>query len=318
MALSTELPGDDPRPPALRARSSGLAYGGLAIATLGWATGFIAGKLALEDMTPLVVAGWRHVLAALLLLPFAWRQRPATRLGSAAMPLAVMVVCGGVLYPCLFLGALVRTSATTTSLLIALNPVLTVLASPLVGERLDARRVTGIAIALCGAVLVITRGHLGDLAELTLDPGDLLALAAAAAWTCFNLASHRAAAHLAPAFSNCVIYALGSAALLLLSLSDGPWAQLTGAGPTALGGLTAMAVLSSVIAGQLFLVGVAAVGINRAVVFVYVVPVLTAVLAAILLDERLSGAQAIGGAAVLAGVVVATWEGVRRTALRGR
>jgi len=36
-----------------------LAYAGLMLSTLGWASGFIAGKFALAEMTPLSVAGER-------------------------------------------------------------------------------------------------------------------------------------------------------------------------------------------------------------------------------------------------------------------
>src|SRR5690349_4245407 len=117
-----------------RPTSQGLAYVGLSLATVGWASGFIAGKLALGAMSPLVVAAWRYAVAAVILLPFALRQRPADGLGPAARPLALMMLCGGVLYPWLFLAALQQTSATNTALLIALNPVLTLLFSPLVGE----------------------------------------------------------------------------------------------------------------------------------------------------------------------------------------
>src|SRR5262245_25022499 len=110
------------------------AYAGLSLATLGWSSGFIAGKLALGEMTPLPVAAWRYAVAAAVLMPFAFRQRPPGGLGAARAPLALMVVCGGVLYPWLFLLALARTSATNAALLIALNPVLTFAFGPLVGE----------------------------------------------------------------------------------------------------------------------------------------------------------------------------------------
>jgi drug/metabolite transporter (DMT)-like permease len=63
-----------------------------------------------------------------------------------------------------------------------------------------------------------------------------------------------------------------------------------------------MALLSSVIAGQLFLTGIRQVGVARTVVFVYLVPVLTALASAVVLGERLHAAQAVGGVAVLAGV----------------
>jgi drug/metabolite transporter (DMT)-like permease len=213
-----------------------------------------------------------------------------------------MVVCGGILYPALFLLALSRTTATNTALLVALNPVLTLLFAPLVGEPVDRRRLGGVAVALAGAVIVITRGDPVHLTGLSLASGDLLALAGAGAWASFNLTSRRVVGRLTPAFTNCAIYTLGGTALALLGLPEHPWVQLTGATPTALAGIAIMAVLSSVIAGQFFLIGVRTVGVGRTVVFVYVVPVLTALMSATLLGEAFHVSQAVGGGAVLAGV----------------
>src|ERR1700756_32863 len=56
-----------------RVRAETLAYAGLGVATVGWAIGFIAGKLALTAMSPLAVAAWRYAVAATILLPFALR-----------------------------------------------------------------------------------------------------------------------------------------------------------------------------------------------------------------------------------------------------
>src|SRR5256886_10750084 len=204
------MPALTQRAPSMEARR--LAYAGLSLSTVGWAAAFIAGKVALADMTPLSVAVWRYALASTVLLPFALRQRPASGIGRAAAPLAVMVVCGGVLYPWFFLLDLAHTSATNAALLIALNPVFTLLLSPLVGERLDRHRVGGISLALAGAAVVITAGDRHRLLGLTLQRGDLLAVAAAASWALFNLASRPVVARLAPAFTNCVVYGIGGAA----------------------------------------------------------------------------------------------------------
>src|SRR5437867_8963808 len=205
-----------PTPPAL-------AYAGLSVATVGWAAGFVAGKLALGAMSPLVVAAWRYAVAAAILLPFALRQRPADGLGRAAGPLALMVVCGGILYPWLFLLALSRTSATNTALLIALNPVLTLLFAPLVGERLDRRRIVGVAVALAGAATVITRGDLGHVRSISFAGGDLIALAAAGAWATFNLTSRGVVGRLTPAFTNCVIHTIGGVSRYVLCSGAEPW-----------------------------------------------------------------------------------------------
>jgi drug/metabolite transporter (DMT)-like permease len=278
------------------------AYAGLALATVGWSAGFVAGKFALGEMTPLPVAAWRYTVAAAILLPFAIRQRPSGRLRGVAGPLVAMILSGGVAYPWLFLLALSRTSATNTALLIALNPVLTILLAPLVGERLERHRLAGLALALLGAATVVTRGDVRHLAALSLRGGDLIAIAAAAAWAAFNLTSRTVVGHLRPAFINCVIYAIGAVALSALGRADHPWDQLAAATPVAIGGIVLMAVLSSVIAGQFFLVGVRTVGIGRTVVFVYLVPVVTALMSATLLGERFELVQGIGGAAVLTGV----------------
>jgi len=283
------------------------AYVGLCVASLAWASAFILGKFVLAELGALTAAAWRHAVAALILLPFAWRRRRAANWSAALLPLALMVVCGGVLYPSIFFAALARTSATNTSLLIALNPALTFLLAPLVGESYTRRGLIGIALALSGAALVITHGDLAVLTSLTAArSGDLLAFGAAMIWATFNIASRGVVAHLPHAMTNTVVYGLGCMALFALAAPQHPWAQVAGASPLALGALCGMVLLSSVLAGQLFLYGVHTVGVNRTVVFVYIVPVLTAAGSALVLGETPLPAQVVGGAAVLAGVWVTT------------
>jgi len=283
------------------------AYAGLCVATMAWASAFVFGKIVLAEIEALSAGAWRHALAATILLPFAWRARRAAHLRAALLPLALMIACGGVLYPWTFFAALDRTSATNTSLLIALNPALTFLLAPLVGERYTRRGGLGIVLALCGAALVITHGDLAVVTNLAAArSGDLLALGAAALWAIFNVGSRRVVAHLPHALTNTCIYGFGSLALFTLASPEQPLEQLAGASPAALGALAAMVVLSSVLAGQLFLYGVHTVGVGRTVVFVYLVPVLTAAAATVMLGEPLLATQVVGGAAVLAGVYVTT------------
>lgn len=280
-----------------------VAYAGLALSTFGWASAFIAGKVVLAEMTPLPAAAARYAAATVVLLPFALRRERGD-VAAVAVPLGLMVVCGGVLYPWLFLLALRHTTATNTSLLIALNPVFTMLLAPLVGERLDRRRLTGVLLALAGAATVITAGQSAtvDLAPGAVNLGDAFAVTGAACWALFNLASRRVVAHLSPALTNCIVYGIGSVAMLMLGRGEHPFDQLRGATPLALGGLLSMALLSSVVAGQFFLVGVRSVGVGRTVVFVYFVPVVTALLSVTLLGEPFRVAQAVGGACVLTGI----------------
>ncbi|MEO8600972.1 MAG: DMT family transporter [bacterium] len=283
------------------------AYLGLCAASLFWATAFIAGKVVLAELTPLTAAGTRHLAAALLLLPFAWRARRSADLRPVLLPLAVMIICGGVFYQWTFMAALQRTSATNASLLVALNPAFTVLLAPLVGEPLSRRGFAGVLMALAGAAVVITHGDLAVLAGLLLARGgDLLAILAAALWATFNICARSVVGHLPHSMTNALCYGIGSVVMLTLALPEAPFAQIAHASPAALAALLSMVVLSSVLAGQFFLYGVHTVGVGRTVVFVYLVPVITALLSAAFLGEPLLASQVFGGTLVLAGVWITT------------
>jgi drug/metabolite transporter (DMT)-like permease len=293
-------------PVASRFDAELLAYAGLTAASLGWASAYVAGKLALAELTPLTVAASRFAVAALILVPFGVRGAPWREVRRVARPLLVLVGCGSVLYPWVFLLALSRTTATNTALLIALNPVFTILLAPLIGERLSAQRVAGVTLALVGAATVITKGDVRHLTALSLNSGDLLAVMAAAIWSVFNLASRHVVLRLSPAFTNSVVYVVGGLALCILALPEHPWMQVRAASMSAIAGVVIMAVGASVFSGQFFLMGVRTLGVSRAVVFIYLMPVLTAVLSVLLLGERFGPAQLLGGGAVLAGVYWST------------
>ncbi len=293
-----------------------IAYAGLACAALCWASAFIAGKLALAELTPLTLAAWRYVFALAMLFPFVLRRDDWRGLRAVSGRLALMVLCGGVLYPALFLAALSRTTATNTSLLVALNPTLTALLAPLAGEPIDPRRLPGVLLALAGAAIVVTHGELGRIGELGHASGDLLAIVAACCWVGFNVAARSIVARAKPAQINFVVYAVGAVALFGLAHTEQPVRQMMTASASAIIAVVIMAALSSALAGQLFLIGVRAVGVTRAAIFVNFVPVLTAALAALLLGERIEAAQAVGGAAVLAGVWWTTRRGVARPLAR--
>jgi len=282
------------------------AHLGLALAVLFWAAAFVAGKVALAEMTPLAVSAWRYAIAATLLLPFGLRAWPGIAvLRPVLAPLALLVLCGGIAYPWLFLTALQNTTATNTSLLIALNPIGTILLAPLVGEVLTRARLAGASLALLGAAIVITGGELGRLVEVSSHSGDLLALGAAGVWACFNLTSRRVVARMTSASINFAVYGIGCIALFALAADEQPIAQLREASVSVYAALFVLAALASVLAGQLFLGGVRLLGVSRTVIYINLVPPTTALLSWLFIGEALGAATAVGGVAVLGGVYLA-------------
>ncbi len=289
-----------------RVPSRDLAYVGLLVAAVGWGAAFIAGKLALHDLTATSTAAWRFAVATVLLLPFAVPQFDVATLRAARGPLAIMVLCGGVLYPWLFMASLERTSATNTSLIIAIMPVLTCALCPLVGEPISRRHWFAVLLALAGAVVVVSRGEAAGLAGLQdVNDGDLLAFAAAVVWSVFNLASRRAVGRVPGSVINTLVCGIGAVALFGLALPERPLKQLFDASPVGLGGLLFLALVPSVLSGLAYLNAVRVLGVGRSVVFVYCVPFVTAGLAALVLGESLNWNQGAGGALIFSGLLVA-------------
>lgn len=296
--------------PAVRTSRETMAYLSLSLMSVGWASAFIAGKVVLAEITPLAGAAIRYLMAAAVLSPLAFRALPRlSDVWRVRRPLLIMMVCGGFCYQWLFLLALQNTTATNASLLIALNPVLTMLLGSVAGEGLERRRLPGAFLALLGAAIVITRGdwdRVSALAHGAVQLGDIIAVVAAMCWACFNIASRRVVHVLSAGFTNTFIYAIGGCVLALLSGPANLTSQLSHASTAAWIGLLAMAVLSSAFAGQLFLYGVRVVGVNRTVLFIYLTPVLTAFASVLWLGESLTLAHLAGGAAVLFGVYWST------------
>ena len=283
-----------------------LAFLGLVLAALGWGGAFIAGKLALREISVLTASAWRYVFAAAVLIPFAVRHAGNVSLSNSAGALFIMFLCGGLMYPLLFMTALERTSATNTSLIVALMPVLTLFLCPLIGESVSRRRWFAAFVALGGAAVVISRGEIAVLVGLSsFNPGDVFALAAAGVWAVFNLASRRAVVELPTSVINAILYGSGGAIMMILALPEMPLLQLQDASSIGWGSVLFLAIVPSVFSGHLYLNAMRVLGVSRSVVFIYCVPFVTAALASLFLGETINRYQTIGGVLIFAGLVLA-------------
>jgi drug/metabolite transporter (DMT)-like permease len=168
----------------------------LVLATLFWSGNFVVGKAALASMTPLELTFWRWALAAVPLLLLArfiekpdWRA--VLRRWPVLLVLSLLGMCG---YTLLLYGALGYTSAMNASLITAANPALiVVMAVVLLGEKTTGLGWLGIVLGLLGVLLVLTRGELLRVSSLTMNPGELLMIAAIVVWGLYTIIARRLA-----------------------------------------------------------------------------------------------------------------------------
>ncbi|MGI5268520.1 EamA family transporter [Nonomuraea sp. CA-218870] len=173
-----------------------------------WGVNFVVMQVGLEHFPPLLYAGLRFAMAAFPALLLV--GRPAVRWRWIA---AVAATLGAGQFALLLVGMRAGMPAGLTSLVLQMQVLFTILfAVTLLGERLTARRVTGLAAAFGGLALVAADfGGSGPIGAFA------LCVAAAAAWGLGNVAQRRAAPPDSLRFMVWVS-ALSSPPLLLLSL----------------------------------------------------------------------------------------------------
>lgn len=309
------------REPALWTRLSS-PYLLLLLPPLFWATNAIVGKVAAQaGIPPAAFAFWRWVLALILILPFAaplmWQARQRIR---EAWPLLLLfgALSAGA-YNVLMYAALQTSTALNVTLVAASMPVvMAVLARVWLTERLGALAWVGIAVSGLGVLLVIARGDPKVLLSLQLQPGDLLMLLATLSWSIYSVLLRRHPPRLPPLAFLAAQMAGGLVILLPLyaweSLALGQTLPLTA---TTAWILPYTAVFPAILAFYFWNKGVAAVGPGVAGVYTNLLPLLTALMAVVLLGEALTWVHVAGLVLILGGIALVT-HGKSRAEIKAR
>jgi len=273
-----------------------------------WGTAGVAG-LALGERTgldPLAVGWYRLAVAALVLLGArALRRGPRPEVARRDLPRVAGV---GVLlawYQVTFFAAVDRAGvALATLVTLGLAPVLVAVATAAAGrERPRAAVLAALVAAIAGLALLVGVPSGGDPADRI--PGALLALGSAAGYAGVTLLSRGLAGRVAPGDLTVAGFAVATVALLPLAAASGLSLAAPGAAPPAgtLGLLLYLGAVPTALAYALFFSGLRTTGATAAAVITLVEPLTAAVLAAVLVGERLGPAGLAGGALLLAAVV---------------
>ena len=273
---------------------SGTAFGAMAI----------FGKLAYGDgVTVGTLLAVRFAIAALLfwILVFAGgaaHEVRALRRRDVAVGLA-LGACGYAIQAGCYFAALERIDASLLAILLYTFPAIVAAAAVALGrERLDARRLTALALALGGLVLVVAGTGIGALDPL----GAALALCAALVYSTYILVSDTVVGRMRPTVLSALVC---SGAAVSLTVGSTLLGQLRPADVT-LGGwgwLACLAVVSTVGAICLFFAGLKRVGPTSASILATVEPLVTVLLAFLVFGERLGPLQLAGGTLILAAVL---------------
>jgi drug/metabolite transporter (DMT)-like permease len=280
------------------------------IALLLWSGTAVANKIAVASMDPLTAGVLRSMLAGFVAIAIAVAGRLPLPAGPRNKALLVVVGTGCfAVWPMLLSLGLGHTTANHGALIMALIPVFTGLIAAVFDRR--APRFgwyAGAGLALAGTVVLIT-SRAGPLTTAGASPaGDLIVMAGVGVCALGYVAGGRLTPLIGTRATTfwglaCASVILIPVFILLAPRTD--WGAVSAAGWV---GVAYLTLMSSLLGYALWFWALGHGGISRIGSWQFGQPVMTLILAALVLGEALTLPLALAGAVILAG----TWLAQRK------
>ncbi len=296
--------------PAVLPVSSGIPL--LVVAGVLWGTGGLLGSLlgAATGLSPLAVAGYRLLTGGVLLLAVC-RRLPR---GRDAWRRTVITALLAAQFQACYFGAVAQTSVSLATLVtIGVAPVLVLLVEQLRGRPASGRTAAAAGLAVVGLALLVGLPAPGSG---NVAAGAGLALLSAAGFAGLTVLGARPVPGLDAVTATGTAFALGGMVVFAAAV------PLTGVGfvptPAGLGLLLAFAILPTALAYTCFFRGLRTAPASVGAVVALLEPLTAAVLAAVVLGERLGAPGLVGAVLIGAAVVLVSRAGAMGRAARSR
>jgi drug/metabolite transporter (DMT)-like permease len=270
---------------------------------LVWGIPYMFIKMAVEGGVPPAMVAWGRVaIAAVLLLPIAWRTGALRGWRAHWRPVVAFAIVEIVVpFPLISAGEQWVTSSLT-AILIATVPLMVALMSlrfdP--SEGVTRGRLAGLLVGFAGVVVLLGIDVAGRPQELL---GAAMILVASVGYAIAPMIVKRSLSDVVPLGPVTGSVVVGALLLAPLALVSAPGMAPT---PAALGSVVVLGVVCSALAFLLFFALITEAGPSRATVITYVNPLVAVALGVVLLDERIGAATVAGLVLILTGSWVAT------------
>ncbi len=271
-----------------------------------WGGTFIATKIALEEVSPATIVWIRFAMGVVILgATVVLRKQFAIPEKSEWLYFALLGFIGVTFHQWLQANGLKTAQATTTAWIVATTPVFIALLGWLVlKEKLNWIQVGGITAAALGVLLIVSKGDLGALftgKEGTI--GDLLVLISAPNWAIYTVLSRRELARHPAARMMFYVMLLGWLFTTIWIFGFGPGlSEIHNITLKGWGAILMLGIFGSGLAYIAWYDALQALPASQLGVFLNIEPLVTTLLAALLLNESITLLVLLGGGIIILGI----------------
>ena len=286
----------------------------LFLATLGWGSNTIASRLAVGEVSPMLLIFFRWGFVVVILLSLYWRQMidewPIIR--PRLKWLLIMGGCGLSLFNAFFYIAAHSTTAVNLGIIQSTMPGMILLGSFMFfGDRINRLQFSGLLLTLLGVGVIVTQGSLEQLMQLTFNHGDLLMI-----FACSFYAMYTVGLKSRPKISGMVMLAYFSVAAFLMTIPLMIFESFIYG--TVMPGVKGFAIVfyiamvPSFLSQIFFMRGVDLIGPGSAGLYANLVPIFSAIMAVLLLSEEFALFHLASMLLVFGGIGLFEYQGRRK------
>lgn len=280
-----------------------LAYAAFAVVCIVWGTTYLAIRVAVRTIPPMLLTSARFVVAGLILFALALLRRERIPRAFAELLVVGLLMVGVGNFAVVWSEQWVPSG--DAALLVATAPFWAVIMERTRkdGERIDARRAVGMLIGFIGVALLVTPGAAGRAFDAHFILGAIAVQFGSIAWQYGTLRGKYNLKDVPPLMSSAFQMLAGGVAIGIVGIAAGEPRRLTLTGQ-GIGALAYLTIFGSVLAYTAYVYAVRNIRVTTLSLYAYINPLVAVVLGWLILNEQLTPMSIVAMVTILGGVAL--------------
>ena len=285
-----------------------LAYLILILTTVFWSGNFIVGKAAsMYQIPPFSLNFYRWFFAGLILLPFTYQELIKKKkyiinnLGFfIVLGITSITIFNSIVYYSLY-----YTQVISGILMISTIPVWIIFISSILKiEKTNIFQIIGVILSLTGVIFIITKADLNLIKNLDFNKGDLSMVIAMFSWAIYSALLKSKKYEISQVSLLEVVIICGLFFLIPIYFIEMNMGNLIILGKPFYLILAYVVIFPGLASFFFWIKGISIIGANRAGIFLHLMPIMGAIMAMLIFEERFMFYHILGAIFIIAGITL--------------
>ncbi len=280
----------------------------LILTTIFWSGNFIVGKAAsIYQIPPFTLNFYRWFFAGLILLPFTYKEiiKKKKYIFDNIGLFIILGITSITIFNSVVYYSLYYTQVITGVLMISTIPVWIIFISSLLKiEKTNYYQIIGVILSLIGVISIITKIDIELIKNLDFNKGDVSMIIAMFSWAIFSILLKKQKHKISQISLLQVIIVCGLLFLIPIYIGEFFLGSALKLNKPFYLTLTYVVFFPGLLAFFFWIKGISIIGANRAGIFLHLMPIIGAIMAMVIFNEKFMYYHLLGAIFIIAGITL--------------